>query len=487
MLRRRLGELFGIDMRTLAVVRIGLALLILVDLVNRGQHLVAHYTDEGVLPRGALIEHLLPKWRFSLHLMNGEAGFQILLFGIAAGLAILLLLGYRTRLVAVFSWIMLASLQSRNPMVLQAGDSVLRMLLFWAMFLPLGAVWSLDAKVAGPSTARIPKRAISAASVALLLQLVFVYEFTVVLKNDPSWFRDFTAVYYALSIDHFVTPLGVYIRQFPELMKMLTMATLVVEIGCPILAFSPVANGPIRTAVIVSMIGFHLGLSLTLEIGLFSYIMMVGWLAFIPSWFWDKVGLSVRKMANAGPSWTSRTWVNVVVAACLSYVFMWNVRTTAFERVEPYFPKSINSIGDAVHITQYWNMFAPFPLLADGWYVIPGTLMSGAEVDLFRDGAPVTWDKPELVSAMYPNSRWRKYMMNLRRDDFSTQVINFGRYLCRRWNDTHTGDARLNTFRIYYMQEFTLPEGRTRPIEKIHLWRHYCFDKPADWDTEKPN
>ena len=49
-----LSDVFGIDTRSLAVFRIGLALTILLDLVLRAQDLGAHYTDAGVLPRALL-------------------------------------------------------------------------------------------------------------------------------------------------------------------------------------------------------------------------------------------------------------------------------------------------------------------------------------------------------------------------------------------------------------------------------------------------
>ena len=42
-----------------------------------------------------------------------------------------------------------------------------------------------------------------------------------------------------------------------------------------------------------------------------------------------------------------------------------------------------------------------------------GEVGDGTEVDLFNDGAPVTWEKPALVSATYKDDRWRKYLVNL--------------------------------------------------------------------------
>ncbi|MGA1192190.1 MAG: HTTM domain-containing protein, partial [Bdellovibrionota bacterium] len=44
-----------LDTRSLALFRIALGLLLLIDLINRAKFLRAHYTDFGVLPRGPLV------------------------------------------------------------------------------------------------------------------------------------------------------------------------------------------------------------------------------------------------------------------------------------------------------------------------------------------------------------------------------------------------------------------------------------------------
>src|SRR5207302_9988395 len=102
----------------------------------------------------------------------------------------------------------LLSLHNRNPMILQGGDVLLRMLLFWGMFLPLGVRYSLDALLKPSTLAPQATRVFSVATVAMLLQVAFMYWFSVFLITDPVWFGDYTAIYYALSLDHLVTPLG---------------------------------------------------------------------------------------------------------------------------------------------------------------------------------------------------------------------------------------------------------------------------------------
>src|SRR5215210_4821337 len=97
----KVTEVFGADLRSLALFRIVLALLVLADLANRATDLSAHYTDAGVLPRTVLVEQVLSRWAFSLNIMNRQPFFQMLLFGVAALAALGLLVGYRTRLMTI--------------------------------------------------------------------------------------------------------------------------------------------------------------------------------------------------------------------------------------------------------------------------------------------------------------------------------------------------------------------------------------------------
>ena len=83
-----LREIFGIDLRTLALFRVGLGALLLVDLALRARDLTAHYTDAGILPRAALLD-TLSVGSFSLHLLNGTVAFQAVMFIIAAVFALI--------------------------------------------------------------------------------------------------------------------------------------------------------------------------------------------------------------------------------------------------------------------------------------------------------------------------------------------------------------------------------------------------------------
>ena len=201
-----LRAIFGIDLRTLALFRLGLGLLLIVDLALRARDLAAHYTDIGILPRDVAVSVLSPG-AFSLHLLNGTVWFQAALF-VAAGLfAVMLMVGFRTRLATIASWVLLLSLQNRNPYILSGDDNLLMLLTFWAMFLPLGARYSVDMAL-DRRTRELPNAWFSVATLALLVQGMSVYFFSALLKSDPQWIPDGTAVYYALQLDYLVTPFG---------------------------------------------------------------------------------------------------------------------------------------------------------------------------------------------------------------------------------------------------------------------------------------
>lgn len=178
-------EIFGIDLRTLALFRIGLGLLLIVDLCLRARDLEAHYTDFGIMPRSALPDFLHPG-AITFHAMNGALWCQAALFLIAGAFAILLLVGYRSRLVSVVCWMFLVSLQNRNPMILSGEDNLLAVLVFWAMFLPLGARYSVDAALDRESDT-VPNAFFSIGTIALLIQGMSMYLFSAVLKSDPQW------------------------------------------------------------------------------------------------------------------------------------------------------------------------------------------------------------------------------------------------------------------------------------------------------------
>ncbi len=495
--RQRLAVLGSVDLRSLAILRVGLAVMLLIDLVSRAGTLTAHYTDAGVLPRSVLFESEGLRAYLSLHSISGSFLWQAALFGLAGYFAFTLLFGIRTRLATFGSWALLLSLHHRNPAILQAGDALLRLLLFWAMLLPLGARWSVDS-ASGPLTLyrRKDNRLLSVAGVAILLQVCLVYWFTATFKDHPMWWHQ-NAAYFALHVDQLVTPFGIWLRQIDWLLPILTKVAFTMAIAAPLLAFCPVWTGTARMLVIIAMIGTHLALAMALNLGLLPYVAAVSWLVFIPGKWWD--WLRSRALRQAGlranppralwllallkrlPTVISRSrrgtgdvlidvptsrhlgikargWEQLVASIALFYAIAWNVQWLDSQRDNPILPVRITAVGDVLRMEQSWNMISPGALSHDGWFVMPAQLADGSQVDVFT-GQRVNWSNPAYLSGHAPGNRWRKYLRNLSMPQFDHNLHPFANYLERRFNQSHGLDKQIDSFEIIFIKETTLPNG----------------------------
>jgi hypothetical protein len=481
-------RLFALDLRSLALFRILLALVLLVDLARRARDLQAHYSDEGVLPRDVLIRYGLRRGIVSLHLVNGSPVGQAILFALAASFGLGLLLGYRTRLAALGSWALLLSVQNRNPLVLYGADDLLRMLLFWSVFLPLGAVFSIDAAAERGPHPEAPEPYLSVAGAALLLQVAMMYWTTAALKSSPEWRREGTAILYALQNEQFSDHLGVWLTRFPGLLRKLTLATWMVEAFGPVLLFLPVAHVPARMMAIAAFIALHAGLFACMALGIFPFVGAVAMVPFLPPETWrviePRLGAVRRWMARwlgppvAGrqPTGAPRAGVssNAIAAALLVEVAL--TCLGSIPRFKAAYPRGLKWLSDALGLEQGWDMFSPQPMAEDGWYVVPGLLENGRSVDVYNDrDAPVSWERPPFIIDTYRNDRWQCYLWNLRDHDHARYLLPYGRYLCRRWNRDRQGGERLKSFDIVLMSKPVPRPPQTLKIDKVVLWSHQCF------------
>jgi predicted DCC family thiol-disulfide oxidoreductase YuxK len=301
---------YSLDVRSLALLRIGLALTLLTDLATRAGDLVAHYSDLGVLPRSVLTEGLWKPGYWSLHALSGQPVLQGVLFLGGAIAAVAMLFGYHSRLATIASWILLVSMHNRNPLLIFAADDVLRAVMFWAMFLPLGAAYSVD-RAMNISPRPMPLRVLSGATLALMAQQCFIYIFSAVFKTtNEAWWPDGTAVYYTLSYDQYVTALGHWLLNLGPLLSVVTLVTLALEWVGPLLLWSPVRNDACRMAAVIIFIGLHAGFGLTLNLGIFPFLSIVTWLAFIPTSAWEGWSDRVYGSQYSGSQYSGSTGIS---------------------------------------------------------------------------------------------------------------------------------------------------------------------------------
>lgn len=471
-----LPSLAGIDLRALAALRMGLALMMLWDGLVSLSNAEAFYSDSGVMPRALLAQIRESPWVWSLHSLHGGTGWQVALIIAQLAATVCLLIGYRAQLALLIAWILMASLQARHPLVLHGGDTVMRVLGFWGLFLPLGARWSLDARRGVRSAFLASGRVVSAASLGLLMQVAMIYWFTAALKYGNEWTRDGTAVYFTLSVDQFVKPAGLWLLRFPDLCSALTFGVWHLQILGPFLAFVPWRVAWFRLAVVAAFWSLHFGIALCLRLGPFPWVMITAWLAFLPSIFWDFLEARLRLPRSSASSGAAHRWMerpasHIFALLCLGYILLWNLRSTDFRRFEKILPRALSPAGYVLRIEQYWALFAPKPLTDDGWLILEADLRSGRKADLLRDGRTVIYDKPASISAEYPDHKWQKLMMNLWLASCERTRPAFVDWFVRRWNRAHPESEQIAEWTLVYMREETLPHYYAFRPERIEIAR----------------
>ncbi len=297
------------DPRALALFRVGLAVLALVDLARRWPFIPLFYSNDGVLPNHYGLFEPINGWSFSL-LWSMSKVAEVQAFFVLGGLALIaFLVGYKTRLTGALSAVVMLSVHARNAMLENGGDVVQQIWWLWSLALPLGQRFSVDALLADlraradagpddlnarPSPDTAPVRRV--ATVAVFVQLALVYAFNALHKTGSTW-SDGVAISYVLEMDKFVTPLGVWLRGVGlplGLDHALTWGALAIEGAAPLLLLSPWRTVACRRVALLTCAGLHVGIAALLDVGLFSWAMLVGLVALLPAADFDRLGAWAR-------------------------------------------------------------------------------------------------------------------------------------------------------------------------------------------------
>ncbi|EGG22493.1 hypothetical protein DFA_04621 [Cavenderia fasciculata] len=292
----KLETILGVDKRALAVFRFFVGFIGMVDILERWPDIKAHYSDEGFLPRAVVADNYWNTNWFSFHLMSGAVPFMQFLFLVNIVICFSVMIGYRSRLSMFLHYIFVLSLQARNNIVGHGGDVYMRVISYFAFFLPIGSVWSIDSAFKRNVLRRETKKynITNFASFAIILQIFFLYVFSYVHKTGDEWRKDYTATYFALQLDYFRTFAAEFALNFPVLLKFMTVGVLYYEGFGILLCLSPVWTAPLK---IIGALGFfmlHVGFGLFMRLGIFSPICATGSLLLFPTYLWDKIMDRVR-------------------------------------------------------------------------------------------------------------------------------------------------------------------------------------------------
>lgn len=454
--------------RALASFRILLGSTVLYDLIMRSQDLVAHYTDVGLMPRSTLILGYLHPEKFSFHIANGTALGQVVLFLAAAVLSLSLVLGFKTRAVTALLWLFTLSLQNRNPFIEHGSDAILRMMLFWSIFLPLGATLSFD-----EIRNKIDKPIVNLklACSCFVIQILSIYWFSVAFKYGEIWFSKGTALFYMLNATQYTKPLGFVLldieQRLPGFLKVMTWCVLLIETLAPFTLI--LKNTILRWTGLVAIALLHFGIFITLDIGMFPWVDLVAMVPFLP--------LALSSPQPTDPRESGWQIWNLTLTAAALLGLAWNVGSSPLNTSNFKLAPVLESLSYSLRFDQYWYMFAPSPPQSGGWYVMVGHLADGRDVDLWNDNKPVSFERPELISSTYRNERWRLYLTTLNLPKWRSYARELAPYLCRYANELKGAPARVNSVEVFFMEQqtFVTPaEWGQHPPEKKKISDYVC-------------
>lgn len=415
-----------LDTRSLAIFRIGLGTLLLWDLFDRSRALSLHYSDLGVFPRPQNLSAFDAITHWSLHSISGSVEFQAGLFILAGIAALALLIGYKTRTATVACWILMTSLQHRNPFVNFGADEVLRLCLFWGIFLPLGKAFSVDQKAGTAQTIQSP------ASALLVAQVIAIFFFAGAHKlTDPAWTTG-----HALSLALAAHPgwLADYLLQAKNLLPLATYSAIGIQLSAPLALLAP-----LRKWIVSLFIFLQIAMALMMDLGLFPYICIVAWLALFPT----TSGMTVGRQ---------RLWVYAIFAGVALPV------TGLFERA---LPSAVPLVLKTVGVHQNWRFFTPAPKKAH-WLKVIGRNQNGPWIELIRPYEKLDLRRPPLGFG-WARVRWSSLSNALfQRPDLA---FNLARAGCR------IAAGRLTKVQILTIHQNLLADGENEPKPYLHIER----------------
>ncbi len=220
-----------------------------------------------------------------------------LVWAVATGCAFLLLVGALTRVAALGFVLASAQLAMMAPDSDRGIDILLRIVVFVLAFSGANARWSVDAWVRGRLGRPAPELVPAWPRYLLFAQLVWMYFSAAIAKQDPAWgpLGGFSALGSILSDPHFARWDGAWVASLYPLTQVATVATMAFEWGAAgflLVTWLHATRDPpgrvrrlsnrlrLRWVWLVTGLGFHLGIAVTMRLGIFPFGVLAVWPVF---------------------------------------------------------------------------------------------------------------------------------------------------------------------------------------------------------------
>jgi hypothetical protein len=221
----------------------------------------------------AVMQQIEPWRRINLFTLIPDSDAWINgLFWVFLASALMLTAGFLTRVNSVIVFVCLASIHQRNLFITHGGDTFLRVAGFFLMFAPAGAALSVDRILRGGSERQSPW-----AQRMIQFELALMYFAGFWWKAQGAPWIGGTALYYVYHLDE--------LRRFPMpswffnpvILKLGTWSALLLEFSLGVLIWVR----KLRYYLLACGLLFHLTIEYSLNVPLFEWDVLAGYILFI--------------------------------------------------------------------------------------------------------------------------------------------------------------------------------------------------------------
>lgn len=239
------------------------------------------FSDRGLLTTADanILRGVKPdaRWLNVLEWPGAEHGLT-LFFVVFLLAALSLTLGWWTRASSIVVYLGICALHGRDTVIHNSGDTVMQVMSAYLVLAPAGAACSLDRlrRILRGEEDDEPPLIIPWAQRLMQIQVALIYLCASLSKAGGQPWMDGTAAYYPLHLPESVRfPMPG--QNDPLVINAITWGTVLVEFSLATFVWVP----RLRLYVIAAGVALHLGIEYTLNIPLFSFLMIASYVTFL--------------------------------------------------------------------------------------------------------------------------------------------------------------------------------------------------------------
>nr|WP_209707061.1 HTTM domain-containing protein [Leucobacter exalbidus] len=244
-------------------------------------------------------------WIFSAfhHAITNDAVFTVL-YLLLMVLAVIVVIGWRTRIVMPVFWVMWISFIESNDMLGDQGDNMFRIAMLIMLFMDTSSRWSLDARRRARRAERPADAPITQITnlvhnfglVALTAQVSFVYASGGLYKAGGSPWSGGYAVYNPLQTERFGTwpILSDFVTSWGPGVAIISWGSIILQIAFLFMLLTR----PTRVIGLLGILSFHIGIGVLMGLPWFSLTMIAIDSIFIRDRTWSAMATGLKEMGQ---------------------------------------------------------------------------------------------------------------------------------------------------------------------------------------------